>query len=586
MQPDEAVDLLVIRSGQQSDEGAYKLAEELGYLPLALAQAAAYIEESRVSFSGYLEIYHRHQAEMLNRNVPLSDDYPATVATTWEIAFQTLQAQSPAAVSLLRLCAFLSPDDIPLEVLQSGVEYLPDLLAQAASDSLVLSDAVVALRRYSLAERDSMRDSLSVHRLVQAVTGNRLAEDEQRTWANAALKIVDKAFPEDGLDVRTWSECSRLLPHALTIFAHVDKYELEGENLGRLLDLCGVYQFGRALFREAKELFERALAVGEAIYGPDHSFVARALNDLGVVEKALGDFQKARVLLERALTIDEATYGPDHPDVARDLNNLGNVLSDLGDSQKARVLLERALTINEATYGPDHPDVATSLNSLGGILSDLGDSQKARVLLERALTIDEATYGPDHPDVATNLRNLGSVLRDLKDFQKAHALFERALTIDEATYGPDHPRVATSLNNLGILLKDRRDFQKARVLLERALTIDEATYGPDHPNVAFRLRNLGNVLRDLEDFQKARVLLERALLILQRSLPKNHPRIVATRNNLTDVRLGSRHSLEESNSGRAGNEFLIRRSHKKRLGVITKPLLMRAAFYADTPLAS
>ena len=72
----------------------------------------------------------------------------------------------------------------------------------------------------------------------------------------------------------------------------------------------------------------------------------------------------AKALLERALAIDEAAYGPDHPDVATGLNNLALILQDLGDPAGARPLQERALAIAEAAYGPDHPDVGTGLNNL------------------------------------------------------------------------------------------------------------------------------------------------------------------------------------------------------------------------------
>jgi Tfp pilus assembly protein PilF len=71
----------------------------------------------------------------------------------------------------------------------------------------------------------------------------------------------------------------------------------------------------------------------------------------------LGDTQKKRELLERALAINERHYGPDHPNVATTLTNLGIVYGRSGDTQKSRELLERALAIKERHYGPDHPEV-------------------------------------------------------------------------------------------------------------------------------------------------------------------------------------------------------------------------------------
>ncbi len=144
--------------------------------------------------------------------------------------------------------------------------------------------------------------------------------------------------------------------------------------------------------------------------GPDAAWLlARAAAYLRVHAR----LQEARPLAERALAIDEATYGPDHPDVANRLNNLALILQDLGLAQEARPLAERALAITEAAYGPDHPEVATDLSNLALILEGLGLGREARPLAERALAIDEATYGPDHPTVATLRSNLNVILRGM-----------------------------------------------------------------------------------------------------------------------------------------------------------------------------
>ncbi|MGW4944485.1 tetratricopeptide repeat protein, partial [Actinoplanes sp. NPDC004185] len=101
---------------------------------------------------------------------------------------------------------------------------------------------------------------------------------------------------------------------------------------------------------------------------------------------------EARPLAERALAIDEAAYGPDHPEVGTYLSNLALILRDLGELPDARRLTERALAIDEAAYGPDHPIVGTILSNLALILRDLGELPDARRLTERALAIDEAAY--------------------------------------------------------------------------------------------------------------------------------------------------------------------------------------------------
>ena len=151
--------------------------------------------------------------------------------------------------------------------------------------------------------------------------------------------------------------------------------------------------------------------------------------------------------MERALAIHEAAYGPDHPQLASDRINLGVVLRDLGDLAGARRELEgrchrrgglRARP-SRGRHRPQH---------LGAGLRDLGDLVGARRELEWALAIDEAAYGPDHPWVAVVRINLGSVLRDLGDLVGARREMERALAIYEAAYGPDHPATQAARSHL------------------------------------------------------------------------------------------------------------------------------------------
>ena len=104
------------RSGREEPEAAAELAEELGDLPLALAQAAAYIDARAVTISGYLALYRDPVLARRLRDEGLeSGEYPASVARTWLLSFGQLAGDRPAAVELLRLCAFLDPDDIDLD---------------------------------------------------------------------------------------------------------------------------------------------------------------------------------------------------------------------------------------------------------------------------------------------------------------------------------------------------------------------------------------------------------------------------------------------------------------------------------------
>ena len=526
--PPGAVEFLLRRSGEDDAEGAASLAEELGYLPLALEQAGAYMEQSGKSAVEYLRLYRTRSRDLLSRGRPESD-YPDTVLTTWSLAFNAA-SKAAGAGELLNLCAYLAPNDISLERINDGAAKLPRKLAAVVADEMACDDAITGLRRYSLVQVNDGR--LDVHRLVQAVARDRLSPAKQKQWAGAAVRLVNDAFPQESYDVRTWAECDTLLPHALAAAGHAEVLSSEPEAVGRLLNQVGLYLNGRARFTEAKPYFERSLAIREQVLGAMHPSTASSLNNLGLLLRDMGDYAGAKPYLERSLAIFEHVLGTMHPDTARGLNNLGMLLHDMGDYAGAKPYLERSLAIREQVLGAMHPDTAISLNNLGMLLRDMGDLAGAKPYLERALAIDETASGPDHPDVATGLNNVGLLLRDMGDLAGAKPYLERSLAIFEYVLGAMHPDTATSLNNLGMLLHDMGDLTGAKPYLERSLAIREQVLGAMHPSTAISLNNLGLLLQDMGDVAGAKPYYERSLAILEQVLGAMHPDTANVRSNL------------------------------------------------------
>ena len=141
---------------------AKRIVEELGYLPLAIEQAAGYIHQSIHGLLGFLSIYQSNQQRILNRTIPLG--YSKSVATTWQVSFETLQKQSPHALQLLTLFAFLNPDEILVEFLQAGKEGLDEQLKQLVADPCIFDELLASLSNFSLIQR--FQQSWLRHRTV------------------------------------------------------------------------------------------------------------------------------------------------------------------------------------------------------------------------------------------------------------------------------------------------------------------------------------------------------------------------------------------------------------------------------------
>jgi len=526
---DESVQFILKRTGQLDEKTAWMLAEELGDLPLALEQAASYIETTSTPLAVYLDMFRKRRAALwAEEEKPI--DYPDTVGTTWSLAMDNVR-QEAGATDLLNLCAFLAPDKIPFDLLIKSENTLPQALSALANDRLAFNRAVKALRRYSLVESDDK--ALSIHRLVQAVTRDRMGEEEQKKCVEIAVMLIDDAYPNGHLDnLKFWPSCSFLLSHALVATGYAERFGITLSSTGRLLNDVGLCLKKRGEFVEAKAVMQRVLKISEQIYGPDHPDVAKIVNNLGLVLRDLGKFPKAKTCFERALKIDGLANDPNHPSLATDLNNLGLVLRDLGKFQEAKTCFERALIIDRHAYGPDHLNVARDVNSLGMVLRDLGKFQEAEKCFRKILKIYRRVYGPDHTEVATVINNLAAILKDLHKFQKSRELFELALKIDENVYGSDHPSVARDVNNLGSLLRELGKFNEAKQCFERALKIDEYVYGPDHPSVAKDLNNFGLLLREQGESKEAKRCFERALKIDEIAYSPDHPNVAIDVNNL------------------------------------------------------
>jgi len=452
--PAEAVEFLCKRTKCEDGAAATELAKELGYLPLAQEQAAAYIEATATNLAGYLRLYRQKHTELFKPGFAKPTNYPDTVLTTWAVSFERVKSASPAAIDLMNLCAFLAPDNIPREMLSGGGRFLPRKLRRIIKDENLFNETVAALKTYSLLSRKE--DLLSVHRMVQAVVRDQMRENQRKLWAKAAVRIVNDAFPQESRDIRTWPICARLMNHVLAATEHKETPCVAGKVTGRVLNQLGIYALSRADYSQAQLLFERALKVSEIVYGANHPCTATTINNLGIVLHHQGNLQGAKECFERALPLFEKRFGSEHADVASLLNNLGGVLQTQKELNVAKDYYQRALNIGEKCYPPDHPKVAIYVNNLGSVLQAQRDFKGAKECFERALKIKENYYGEGHPETALTVNNIGGVLFEQGDKAGAKKYHRMAYDVFLNCLGPDHPHTKLAKRNLDMCGRDAR----------------------------------------------------------------------------------------------------------------------------------
>ncbi len=254
------------------------------------------------------------------------------------------------------MCSCLAPEPIPdwlfrTELPEEDHASLPMDLQTVLSDRLAYQEARAALLRYSLLEISAER--LQVHRLVQTVVRDSDPGDE--SWPKAALRLVRHSLQIDFDDPRTADTAVPLTAHALTVVGYAERNETELEAASWLLDRLATGAQCRGALASARDLMQRAIALAEKAYEPDHPNLAIRYSNLATIELALGDLPAARDLMQRAIDIEGKAYEPDHPNLAIRYWNLGRIEEADGNIEPARELIERAHAIRLHRLGPEHP---------------------------------------------------------------------------------------------------------------------------------------------------------------------------------------------------------------------------------------
>ena len=506
---------------------AARLAEDLGYLPLALDQAGTYIEENGCSLEEYLALYRAYRPRLLGERGAQGGDHPASVEATVQLAVAQVQQRNSTAVDALSLCAVLAPDAIPQEMFWQEGEQVDESAPPLARDVLEFHALVKELRRASLLQRHPGNRSLSVHRLVQEVLSDAMDAQTRQIWRERAIGRLNLLFPPLPLSTsqEQWPLCEQLLPHILRC---IKGHEQEQSHLLVGAQLClkasdYLQERDQGQHPEAIPLVEYALAVYTQVLGPEHPERAQCLDVLGILHRLQGNYEQAQGFYEQSLAIRERAPETEQRHIAETLNNLAIVARFRGKNEEAAQLFERALSIAEHIYGPTHYYTITPMSLLAMVYADLGRYDEAETLQRRALTLYEQVYGPSYSYFAASLRRLAILLHLRGRYAEAESLLQRSRDIIEQSFGPDDIRLAHCLDVIGQLFLDLGRDGEAEAALQRALAIFEQRLGPAHPDSIPALLSLAEYLRRQGSYEQAREFGERVLAINDRAFGSQHP---------------------------------------------------------------
>ncbi|MCB5167464.1 tetratricopeptide repeat protein [Streptomyces bambusae] len=564
------------------------LADDLGHLPLALAQATAYLVDSGETAASYRQLL-ADRATVLDHLTPdaLPDEQATALAASWSLSMERADTLRPAGLArpMLHLAAFLDANGIPQDVLTSQAARAYLAVHRTATDParqeapVSATEAVRALRaldRLSLIDHQpgTLRQSVRIHQLVQRATRDTLSPHQHDQAARSAADALVDAWPEIERDTDL-AQSLRTNTAALTRHAEGALYRseahrvlyLHGRSLGEsgqaaaaidhfqwLLRIAGS-RFGPdhpdTLFTRgnlatscgqagdaagAVQAFGELLTDRERLSGKDHPHTLTARNNLALWRGEAGDAAGAAQAFADLLTDQIRVLGPDHPHTHTTRGNLATWRGHAGDAAGAAQAFADLLTDQLRVLGPDHPNTLTVRNNLALWRGEAGDAAGAAQAFADLLEDRERVLGPDHPYTLAARGNLATWRGEAGDAAGAAQAFAELLEDRERVLGEDHPRTLTTRNNLALWRGEAGDAAGAAEAFADLLESTVRVLGPDHPNTLTARNNLATWRGQAGDAAGAAQAFAELLEDRERVLGEDHPHTLTTRNNLATWR--------------------------------------------------
>lgn len=527
------------KAGAENLKSTIDIVKEMDGLPLALDQAAAYILQTKSSLDHYLSLYKdtKHSAKLRNKRGKYTVDH-ISVFATFKLAFEKVEKQNPIAAQVLQACSFLSPDSIPEEVFTSAGNLLTDELVLLVDDTLAWDDTLELLLNFSLIKRDSLNHSLSIHRLVQAVTRDLIDDPSKQTWIINLVKAAVSFCPTEAQHIKYWSYYQRMLPNILNLASFLDNYITPDnaphfEQAGTLFNSAGVYCLTQGNYDKALKLCQQAAFITTNTIGYSHPNNASILTNIAAVYNEQGKFSEALWELLEALFIFQTAPGDNQVSTAITFNGIAGIYKEQGIYKKALDLYEEALAIYKAKFGNNNFYVATALNNIANVYHDQSNYDQALDFYKQALPIYKSTN--DDLSAASVLNNMGLCYECLGDFPQALSLLQEVLDIRRNLLGNAHPDTGQIIESIAGIYDSQCNYIEALPLYKEALKIKKTTLGYGHPSVANTLNSIGLTYYALRDYDQALDFYFQALSIYEQTLSNNHINCTSVLNNIASV---------------------------------------------------
>jgi len=492
-----------------------KLLEQLTFLPLAIAQAAAYINANGMTLAEYLSLLEDQEQNVVEL---LSEDFEDEgryrdiknpVATTWLISFEHIKHLDPLAADYLSFMSCVDFKDIP-----------QSLLPRAESQKKE-TDAIGTLNAYSFVSRRSTDQSLDLHRLVHLATRNWLrTKGLLSEWTAKSIARLADIFPDD--DHQNRALWRTYLPHA--------RYVLDSDVLldDREMKLQLLWQFGACLFSdgrydEAEKPFSQALETFKKILGAEHPFTLISMSNLALTYLEQGRWEEAEKLEVQVMKMSKRVLRQEHTETLTSMSNLASTYRHQRRWEEAEKLEVQVVETRERVLGQEHPDTLTSMANLALTYRYQERYEEAEKLQKQELEICSRVLGQEHPDTLTSMANLALTYKGQERYEEAEKLQKQELKICSRVLGQEHPDTLTSMANLALTYKGQERYEEAEKLQKQELKICSRVLGQEHPDTLTSMNSLAHTWKCQSRHKEAVELMAECVRLQKEILGMEHP---------------------------------------------------------------
>jgi tetratricopeptide (TPR) repeat protein len=505
---DDAVALLLtlsritVQPKSVEETEASNIVKTLGYLPLAIEQAASYIREVTGNLLTFSEEYSKNHRDILRRKPEDNRPYPYSIATTWAMALKVVQ-RDKITTNFLRLLAYLNPDGILIDFLNAGKDGLGKNLRETISDHRKMATAMTNLEKFSLVKWDRPNRLISIHRLVQRVIRDSMSTRDQRSTSYAATDLCWQAFP-NVVGTETLAQCR--LYQAQVVGPLVEMHSLHSKNAAKIKLRVGRFLRHEGQDADSEKLVLQSLEAFIKSTGKESRSTLNATSILAAIWSDQGRFSEAFTLQKSLVTTQTKRFGTGDADTLAYKSMLAFILTSLGRSMEAVSLLEEVLKTQTTLLGEEAIDTLDTMEHLTNAYVTEGRITEAVDLGAKALEVRTRVSGDKSDGTLIAMHTLALSYSHQGRLTEATDLQTKVVEKNIKVRGQLHPETLKSKFNLAVYLYIQGRLAEALELHEEVLQNRRKAWGEAHAYKVHSMVSVAQVYREVDRIVEAEAL--------------------------------------------------------------------------------